>query len=164
MIRLSKGPHAGRLICLMRTGSVSPIYQSESDNDGKTWSAALPLRTMYSKFGHWRSIVGTDPDLIEMRDGTLAMSFGHKPDYKDDGDFVAFSADQGESWTQVTRLSMELTCAYTSVNEIEPGVLYVAYSAAGSSTNPTPAGTDRTSRYRVLGQRIHVQRKELAAR
>jgi hypothetical protein len=162
LIRLSKGAHAGRLICVMRTGRVSPIYQSESDDNGKTWSAAHPLHTMYSKYGHWRNLTGTDPDLIEMQDGTLAMSFGHKPDYEDDGDFVAFSADQGESWTQVTRLSMELTCAYTSLSEIEPGVLYVTYSAAGSSTEPTPPGTNRTTRFRVLGQRIHVQRKEMA--
>ena len=157
MIRLSKGKHAGRLVCLMRTGRVNAIHQSESDDDGKTWTNTHPLRWMYSKFGHWRDIVGTDPELIEMQDGTLAISFGHKPDFEDDGDFVAFSADQGESWTQVTRLSMERTCAYTSLREIEPGVLYVTYSAAGSSTVPIPPGTDRTPRFRVLGQRIRVR-------
>ena len=74
-----------------------------------------------------------------MQDGTLAISFGHKPDFEDDGDFVAFSADQGESWTQVTRLSMERTCAYTSLREIEPGVLYVTYSAARFEYSPDTA-------------------------
>ncbi len=158
LIRLSKGRHAGRLVCLMRTGRINAIHQSESDDNGITWTAAHPMRWMYSNFGHWRDIVGTDPDLIEMQDGTLAISFGHKPDFEDDGNFVAFSADHGESWTQVTRLSMERTCAYTSLREIEPGILYVTYSAAGSSTIPIPPGTDRTPRFRVLGQRIRVQR------
>lgn len=159
MIRLSQGEHKGRLICLMRTGRLNAIYQSESDDDGKSWTPAHPLSWMYSKFGHWRAIVGTDPDLIEMHDGTLAVSFGDKPDFEDDGDFVAFSPNQGISWTQVTRLSMERTCAYTSLAEVEPGVLYVTYSGGGLGANPLPAHTDRTSHFRVLGQRVHVRRQ-----
>jgi len=157
-VRLSQGPHAGRLICIMRTGRINPLYESESDDNGRTWSKAHPLRWMFSRYGHWREIVGTDPDVIEMRDGTLALSFGHKPDYEDDGDFVAFSVDHGESWTQVTRLSMEKTCAYTSIVEVENGTLYVVYSAGGASTETVPAGVDRTRLFRVLGQRIHVSR------
>ena len=100
MVRLTHGEHQGRLVCLMRTGRVSPIYQSESDNDGKNWTPAHPLRWMYSKLGHWRDVVGTDPDLVEMQDGALAVSFGHKPDFEDDGNFIAFSTNQGETWTQ----------------------------------------------------------------
>ena len=144
----------------MRTGRVSPIYQSESDDEGKIWSAAHPLRWMYSKFGRWRDIVGTDPDLIEMQDGTLAISFGHKPDFEDDGYFIAFSTDQGQTWTQVTRVSMERTCAYTSLREIERGVLYVTYSAGGIGTTlASGAGAvGPSARYRILGQRIHVRR------
>jgi hypothetical protein len=158
MLRLSQGPHAGRLICIMRTGRLNPLYQAESDDNGHNWSPAHPLRWMFSSYGHWREIVGTDPDVIEMRDGTLALSFGHKPDDEDDGNFVAFSPDGGQTWTQVTRLSMEMTCAYTSVAEFAPGLLYVTYSAAGASSDPTPPGTDRTSRYRVLGQTIRISR------
>ena len=158
MVRLTHGEHQGRLVCLMRTGRVSPIYQSESDNDGKNWTPAHPLRWMYSKLGHWRDVVGTDPDLVEMQDGALAVSFGHKPDFEDDGNFIAFSANQGETWTQVTRLSMERTCAYTSLREIEPGVLYVAYSAGGLGAHPLPATPNRAAQHSVLGQRIRVRR------
>jgi hypothetical protein len=158
MIRLAHGEHQGRLICLMRTGRLSPIYQSESDDDGRNWTTARPLRWMYSKFGHWRDIVGTDPDLIEMQDGTLAMSFGHKRDFHDDGDFVAFSQDQGQSWTEVTRLSMEPTCAYTSLREIEPGVLYVTFSAGTHALIPSPVPTNPAAPYNVMGQRIRVRR------
>ena len=48
--------------------------------------------------GGRRPIVGTDPDLIEMQDGTLVMSFGHKPDYREHGNYLAFSTDHGASW------------------------------------------------------------------
>lgn len=158
MVRLAHGAHQGRLVCLMRTGRVSPLYQSVSDDEGKTWSAAHPLSWMFSKFGRWRDLVGTDPDLIEMQDGTLVASFGHKRDFEDDGDFIAFSVDQGQSWTEVTRLSMERTCAYTSVVEIEPGVLYATYSAGGIGAPPAPVPGNPVPPYRVIGQRIHVRR------
>ena len=72
---------------------------------------AYPLSWQYSRYGRRRDIVGTDPDVIEMQDGTLVMSFGHKPDFRDDGNFLAFSTDQGQSWTQVSRLSSTMTAA-----------------------------------------------------
>jgi hypothetical protein len=128
LVRLTRGPRKGRLICLFRTGRENPIYQCESDDEGRTWTRAYPLSWQYSKFGRRRDIVGTDPDVIEMQDGTLVMSFGHKPDFQEDGNFLAFSIDQGQSWTQVTRLSSSPTVAYTGVREVAPGELFVAYS------------------------------------
>lgn len=128
LVQLSQGPLAGRLICLLRTGRENPVYQCESDDEGKTWTRAYPLSWQYSHYGRRREIVGTDPDVIEMRDGTLVMSFGHKPDYQDDGNFLAFSLDQGRSWTQVTRLSTAAGSAYTGVREVAPGELFVVYS------------------------------------
>ena len=44
MVQLKHGPRAGRLICQMRTGRENPIYQCESDDEGKTWTRAYPLR------------------------------------------------------------------------------------------------------------------------
>jgi hypothetical protein len=128
LVRLTRGPRKGRLICLFRTGRENPIYQCESDDEGRTWTRAYPLSWQYSRYGRRRDIVGTDPDVIEMQDGTLVMSFGHKPDFQEDGNFLAFSIDQGRSWTQVTRLSSAQTAAYTGVREVAPGELFVVYS------------------------------------
>jgi hypothetical protein len=130
MVRLSKGPRAGRFICLMRTGCYErPIYQTASDDEGRTWSKPRPL---------W--IRGVDPDLIELSDGTLACSFGWrtknwlrpKPPLKL-GNYVIFSRDQGETWANLTRLPIEpnantpWTTCYTTVREIAPGKLFVVY-------------------------------------
>jgi hypothetical protein len=130
MVRLSKGPRAGRLICLIRTGCHDcPIYQTVSDDEGATWAKARPL---------W--IHGVDPDLIEMSDGTLVCSFGwrtknwYKPKPPSKlGNYLVFSRDQGETWTNLTRLAIEphantpWTTCYTTVREIAPRQLLVVY-------------------------------------
>jgi hypothetical protein len=116
LLRLTQGRHKGRILCLMRTGRKNPLYQAESDDQGKTWTRPRPL-----------DLIGVDPDLIEMDNGLLVCSFGHKPDFKDDGNFLAFSLDQGGTWTHVTRLSSVLTCAYTTVRQIGPSELFVDY-------------------------------------
>ena len=127
MVRLSQGPRAGRLICLMRTGNrADPICQAHSDDEGSTWSPprALPLK-------------GVDPDLIEMADGTLACSYGYRvltdPPSPEHGNYVAFSTDQGETWGHATHLPIEAhsaadrsTC-YTGLREVEPGKLMVTF-------------------------------------
>jgi len=125
LVRLSRGVHRGRLICLMRTGSqADPLYQAHSDDEGSTWSSprALPLK-------------GVDPDLIEMSDGTLACSFGYRklaePPSPEFGNYLAFSTDQGETWGHVTRLPIESHAGthrsqcYTSLCEVEPGRLLI---------------------------------------
>ncbi len=128
IVRLTRGPLKGRIICVLRSGRENPIYQCESDDEGRTWTRAYPLSWQYSRYGRRRDIVGTDPDIIEMADGTLAMSYGHKPDYEDHGNFLAFSVDQGRSWIQETRLSSSVTMAYTGLREVAPGELYVVYT------------------------------------
>jgi hypothetical protein len=159
LLRLNQAKHQGRLICLMRTGRENPIYQCESDDEGVTWSQPRALRWTYSKYGRSREIAGTDPDLIEMSDGTLVLSFGHKPDYQDDGNFLVFSLDQGQSWTQVTRLSSIRTCAYTSVREIRPGLLFVVYSLYSPRKGTHEA---RYEDHKTVGQTITVTRRPAA--
>ena len=130
MVRLSKGRHEGRLICLMRTGSQAcPIYQTVSDDDGQTWSKPRAL-----------SFRGVDPDLIEMVDGTLACSFGWRVKNwtrssppANFGNYFVFSCDQGETWMDLTTLPIESnantlwTTCYTTLCEIAPGRLFVVY-------------------------------------
>ena len=154
IVQLKRGKRAGRLICQMRTGRESPIYQTESDDEGKTWTRAQPLRWTYSRFGRQRDLIGVDPDLIEMSDGTLAMSYGHKPDYQDHGNFLAFSLDQGETWTSETRLNSSITMAYTGLREVSARVLFVVYT----NSNATQTSRYREATFDTVGRTVVVRR------
>ena len=143
-------PNTGDPLDVSLVGVVDLI---ESDDEGKTWTRAWPLYWTYSRFGRTRPIVGTDPDLIEMADGTLVMSFGHKPDYQDHGNYLAFSIDHGRSWTQVTPLSYTITVAYIGVREVAPGQLYVVYSKSDNQPgDPGPV------KYDTWGRHVTVRR------
>jgi hypothetical protein len=97
--RVSKGPNAGRLICLLRTGR--EMYQTISDDNGITWTPACPLviggldvhRTelWVDWLRDFKDFKGkpldesnpdglrgavVDPDLIELRSGVLVAAFG----------------------------------------------------------------------------------------
>jgi len=139
LMRLSQGKHKGRLICIMRVGRKNPLHQAHSDDDGNSWSAPRTL-----------NLVGVDPDLIEMKNGVLVSSFGHKPDCNNDGNFLAFSLDQGDNWSQIVRLSSEseITGAYTTVREISPGTLFVVYEVRD--------GTYDSPSRRILGRKVWV--------
>lgn len=91
MVRLSHGPAAGRLLCLLRTGCDDcALYQTHSDDEGATWSLPreLPMH-------------GVDPDLIELQDGTLICSAGRRINAGHEearGFFLYVSTDQGTTW------------------------------------------------------------------
>ena len=99
--RVSKGPNAGRLICLMRTGR--ELRESISDDGGVTWSPHAPrvfadldiyktelwvdmLRKANAKDFKGKPLdennpdelrgAVVDPDLIELRSGLLVAAFG----------------------------------------------------------------------------------------
>ena len=154
IVQLKHGKRADRLICQMRTGRESPIYQAESDDEGKTWTRPRPLQWTYSRFGRQRDLIGVDPDLIEMSDGTLVMSYGHKPDYQDHGNFLAFSLDQGETWTSETRLNSSITMAYTGVREVSPGILFVVYT----NSNATQTSRYREATFDTVGRTVVVKK------
>jgi hypothetical protein len=135
LLRLTKGPNAGRLLCQVRVGREHAIAQTHSDDEGKTWSKLEPLSWTFSRFGRTRELVGVDPDLIEMSDGTLVMSYGHKVDFMDHGNFVAFSLDHGQTWLAETRISTAMTVAYTGVREVSPGLLFVVYTETDEVRN-----------------------------
>lgn len=154
MVQLTRGPLQGRILCVFRTGRENPIYQCESDDEGRTWTRPYPLSWQYSRYGRRRDLVGTDPDIIEMSDGTLAMSYGHKPDYEDHGNFLAFSVDQGRTWTQETRLSSSVTMAYTGLREVAPGELFVVYT----TSEITDSSAYRDAVFTTVGRSIRVKR------
>jgi hypothetical protein len=109
---------------------------------------------MYSRFGRTRPIVGTDPDLIEMQDGTLAMAYGHKPDYQEHGNYLAFSVDHGQSWSHVVPISSTVTRAYCGVRELAAGELFVVYSTSDAKT----AQEYGTAKYNTMGRSVRVSR------
>ncbi|HEX5244713.1 MAG TPA: sialidase family protein, partial [Tepidisphaeraceae bacterium] len=99
LCRLSSGPQPGRLLCLMRTGR--NLYQSRSDDEGRTWSsprelviAGLDVNRTDLWIEHFRKFKDfhgklldehnldelrgavVDPDLIELRSGLLVAAFG----------------------------------------------------------------------------------------
>jgi hypothetical protein len=136
MVRVTRGNfgHKGRLIAHLRTGSNKtfkhcPIYQVHSDDNGRTWS---PPRAL--------DFENVDPDLTEMSDGTLVASWGYRtPESRVNltsepktigtghGNYLAFSCDGGDTWTQHTRVTDGPSTCYTCVKEIAPGKLIFIY-------------------------------------
>lgn len=154
LIQLQHGPHAGRLICQMRVGREHAVYQCESDDEGKTWSTPRALSWTYSRFGRQRELVGVDPDLTEMSNGILVMGYGHKPDFRDDGNFLAFSVDHGATWTEEIRISSAITLAYVGVREVSPDTLYVVYT----KTNVTRPSDYKGAVFDTYGRTVTVTR------
>jgi hypothetical protein len=97
--RVSKGPSAGRLICVMRTGR--ELRESISDDGGATWTPNAPrvfadldiykTELWVDMFREVKDFKGrlidennldelrgavVDPDLIELRSGVLVAAFG----------------------------------------------------------------------------------------
>jgi len=182
LVRISQGAHAGRLLCLMRTGR--ELYGAHSDDAGLSWSHAEPVRfpgivDIYATQVWAARFVDTDapgympsdrmygaavdPDLIEMDNGTLVCTVGvripEKLCFKDwrvpqNGDYLAFSCDGGDTSTHIVQFrSGKPTTHYMGVREVERGVLFVAYDDSIWS-KPAPGGT--------MGFRLDVVRTDLA--
>jgi hypothetical protein len=155
LLRVAQGPHAGRLLCYMRTGR--ELYGARSDDSGATWSQPFPVRIpgidVYRTdlWAHYfvdpkapgylptDQLYGSevDPDLIQMGNGTLVCAVGVRiPQRKyrenwhvpQNGDYLAFSCDGGDTWSQVVQFTSGApTTQYMGIREIAPDVLYVAY-------------------------------------
>lgn len=160
LLRLSLGPHVGRLMCLMRTGR--ELRETVSDDEGVTWSASKPrvfanldvYRTdlWVDQFRHFKiggkfldendpeDLRGAvvDPDLIELRSGVLVAAFGVRvpqktcwqhPEFPWNGNYLAFSLDHGETWSNVVRLtSGVMTTHYMAIDETPvDNRIFVAY-------------------------------------
>lgn len=153
--RVSRGPASGRLLCLMRTGR--DLYGCHSDDDGRSWSRYAPVsipgidiyaveqwRDRFAgrsdaivKKYPWMQGAVVDPDLVEMRCGILACAFGVRipekacwadPTFPRNGNYVAFSLDQGSTWSHVVQLtSGMMTTHYMGLREVRDGELAVVY-------------------------------------
>jgi len=182
LVRVSQGVHAGRLLCLMRTGR--ELYGTHSDDSGLTWShpqpVAFPGVDIYAT-EQWQATFDpagaadripsdqmfgaeVDPELIEMHNGLLVCGVGirvpqrgaarnwHVPQ---NGDYLAFSRDGGDTWSEVVQFRSGLpTTHYMGVRELRPGVLFVVYDDSHWKL-PLPGGT--------MGFQLEVSRADAAA-
>ena len=102
------------ILCFMRTGGSggkhTPLYLSASHDDGKTWDTPRPIADR----GVW-------PNACRMQNGVLAVTYG-RPD-----NWLAFSLDDGKTWTGHTSFHQGASTSYNSVEEVQPGTLLVVY-------------------------------------
>ena len=180
IVRVERGPHTGRILCQMRTGR--DLYGAHSDDGGATWSRAVPIDFPgidIRATEKWKKyfadpkvpdsvptddLIGdvVDPDLIQLQNGTLVAAIGVRiPARKcfenwrapENGDYLAFSLDGGDTWSEVTQFrSGQPTTHYMGIREISPNVAYVVYDA---SIWGHPGET--------LGFRLEVKRNDAAA-
>ncbi len=129
----------GQILCFMRTGGSggkhTPLYLSRSSDDGKTWSKPEPIADR----GVW-------PNACLMRSGVLVCTYGRP------GNWLAFSLDQGKTWTGHFRFYEGSTSSYNSVEEVAPGRLLVVYDREGLTADGQQAPE-------VVGTYFTVQRK-----
>jgi hypothetical protein len=130
---------SGAILCFMRTGGIppqyiTPLYLSESADDGKTWS---PPRAIADR--------GVLPNACRMQSGVLAVTYG-RPD-----NWVAFSLDEGKTWVGHTCIYQGPTSSYNCVEEVAPGKLLVLYDRQGLDA-------DGNSSSGAVGQFITVTR------
>lgn len=117
-------PDNGELLCMMRTGSGFPLYQSRSTDDGRTWAVPQPaVGAMYGDFTDPGTMRGVWPSLVLMQNGIMVCSWGRTPP----GVHLAFSLDRGHTWAQLITLSEKSMSSYICIQEIRPGVLLTLY-------------------------------------
>jgi len=141
----------GEILCMMRTGSGEPLYQSRSSDHGKRWSNPVPT-----------SARGVDPDLFVMKSGIIACSYGRlqprkeiEPSISLDpklpasmGVQIMFSTDEGASWTNHTTVYAGPSTGYTGIEEMRKGELIQTFDTLGYGWHPY--NTIRTVNVRVI--------------
>ena len=107
----------GDMLCIMRTGQRSPMYQSRSTDGGRTWSEP--------ESAGWQ---GVKPHLRLLSNGVLACSAGRGAYGFPQVTHAMFSMDgTGRHWEYPLAFHTGPGCSYTS-NMERGGKLYVAYS------------------------------------
>lgn len=113
----------GRLICVMRSGSPSPLYQSFSNDSGKKWTKPQPIAPS-----------GVKPQLLKLRNGVLVLASGRP------GIQIRFSLDgTGERWTDPIDLmhfiredgsyDTDVSCGYPCLLSVDDNTFYIVYSS-----------------------------------
>lgn len=108
----------GDIVAVARTGNMAdrtwhdnPVMFTRSTDGGKTW--AKPWRI---------GVNGCLPDVELLSDGMLAISTGRP------GAYVVFSADGGQTWTDLTLVDAAPYSGYTALIETQPGEILVVFA------------------------------------
>ncbi len=134
-------------ICVMRTGSRSPMYKTFSYDRGHTWTKPEAFTSN-----------GVKPCLITLGNGVVVLSSGRP------GVQVRFNLDgNGQSWTEPIDMisfmehgfksNRDISCGYTSMIEADANSFYLVYS---DFTTKSPAGEARKS---IWCRKITVKKK-----
>ena len=136
------------LLMVMRSGGhptheggaewFTPLYANFSPDGGATWT---PPAAIY-KYGVW-------PRLLKMQDGTIVCESGRP------GVFLLFSRDGGKSWSHPFVISSlngrwgHCPSGYSSITEIEPGVLGIIYDDYLADAPAESAHVIKMALYRI---------------
>lgn len=141
----------GNILCFMRTGGADakhghyPLYLSQSNDDGKSWSHADPITDR----GVW-------PHACLMKNGVIVLAYGRPSNW------LMFSLDQGQTWVGnfcYWNRNNGTTTSYTSVQEVEPDTLLVVYDRLVNDAGGT--FNDGTLDWEVVAMRLTVKRKDI---
>ncbi|MFH1570948.1 MAG: sialidase family protein [Gemmatimonadota bacterium] len=129
MIRLANGD----LLSLLRTGG--PICQTRSRDDGRTWGPPVEVGDH-----------GVCPDLCLMQSGILVASYG-RPNA---GIMLSFDRT-GERCEEAQDLYRGPGSSYTTIREVEPGLLAYYYGQSGfiGTGGPGPLNEIRVAHLRI---------------
>jgi hypothetical protein len=148
--RVNKGKHEGRLISLIRTGRELYKVTSDDEGItwNKPEPIVFAGRDVYAT-DQWKQmfkdtkrkgqlivddpneIIGAvvDPDLLTLRNGTLVAAFGvriparanwQNPTHPWNGNYLAFSTDGGDTWSNILQLTSGIyTTHYMAAEEMK---------------------------------------------
>ena len=138
----------GHLLAVMRTGGdptpeggfdrYTPLFQARSKDNGLTWYERKPICTY-----------GVMPRLLRMSDGTLICASGRP------GVFFVISDDDGDTWSEPISVTekhgryRECPSGYTSIGEVERGVLSVYYDDVLVADDGTKTFVTKLRNYRI---------------
>ncbi len=136
----------GTFLCVMRTGSTSPMYQSFSKDKGRTWSRPEPIAPN-----------GVSPMLMRLGNGVLVLESGRP------GVQLRFSLDgTGKDWTDPIDMvpfinedgsyTRDVSCGYVSMIETGKDSFYMVYS---DFTTKNTIGEVRKS---IIGRKVTVKK------
>jgi len=141
----------GSLLCFMRTGG--DLWQARSKDAGKTWENLPPLT------GH----VGSCPRLFMMSNGVLVAFFGSYHRQLQDNPKITLLVDYdgaGEKWDGEFVLYRGESSGYTSMVEVEPGLLMLFYDESAFHTGRRSWG-EQYPLNRIMAAYVRIERKEV---
>ena len=147
MVRLQNG----RIMCVFRVGSNSEFGQTWSNDEGSTWTPAIPMPGVFSVY----------PNLVVMRDGAVALS-GGRP-----GIYLWLNAEgAGKSWQRLDLIAHHNDChpaepilrttAYTGLATVDGTYLLCMYDRTPNGWERIPEDMDDTNSVWVV--RVTVER------